>query len=38
MLVGAMKGLVHHRLANDEPLANDGDFLADTFLTGIARA
>jgi AcrR family transcriptional regulator len=37
MLIGALKNLMHHRLAHDERIADDGDLLADTFLTGIER-
>jgi AcrR family transcriptional regulator len=35
MVVGALKGLVQMRIERDEPMAGDGDLLADMFLEGI---
>ncbi len=37
MIVGAMKALVLWRLERGEPLAEDADLIADTFLSGIHK-
>jgi AcrR family transcriptional regulator len=35
MIVGAMRALIHRRIEQGEPFAEDGDLLADTFLRGM---